>query len=158
VRAVVCQFDADHVPDPSYLSAVLPLFVNPRIGYVACPSICDANKDVSWAVRGRLYIEAYMHGPLRCSMTGAMPVSVCLFEREAPHKRLRVPWLERCCTCFVYGEECVCACGCSVLCIKAVSFICHAVDGRLASARTTACAQQLLRTSVALALSWMRYV
>lgn len=73
---VVCQFDADHVPEPSYLSAVLPLFIDPRIGYVACPSICDANRDVSWAVRGRLYIEAYMHGPLRCSMTGALPACI----------------------------------------------------------------------------------
>ena len=107
------QFDADHVPEETYLSAVLPLFVDPRIGYVACPSICDANKDVSWAVRGRLYIESYMHGehttlifaafldasqratyacnallwtcpgPLRCSMSGAMPVrAMCRKELD----------------------------------------------------------------------------
>jgi len=60
---IVCQFDADHVPSPSYLAAVLPAYADPRVGYVACPSICDANADVSWAVRGRLWLEAYMHGP-----------------------------------------------------------------------------------------------
>ena len=60
---VVAQFDADHVPDPNYLLTALPWFDDTRIGYVACPSICGANREVSWAVRGRLWLEAYLHGP-----------------------------------------------------------------------------------------------
>ncbi|KAG2454351.1 hypothetical protein HYH02_001376 [Chlamydomonas schloesseri] len=60
---VVAQFDADHVPSRSYLSSVTPAFQDPKIGYAACPSICGANRDASWAVRGRLYEEAYFHGP-----------------------------------------------------------------------------------------------
>jgi hypothetical protein len=74
---VVCQFDADHVPTEGYLSSVVPAFLQPRVGYVACPSICDANRDVSWAVRGRLYLEAYMHGPLGASKAlTAMPCCI----------------------------------------------------------------------------------
>lgn len=51
---VVCQFDADHVPRADYLKHVVPCFADATVGYVACPSICGANADVSWAVRGRL--------------------------------------------------------------------------------------------------------
>ncbi|KAG2431907.1 hypothetical protein HXX76_009398 [Chlamydomonas incerta] len=65
---VVAQFDADHVPSPSYLSSVTPAFLDPQIGYAACPSICGANADASWAVRGRLYEEAYFHGAWGASL------------------------------------------------------------------------------------------
>eukprot|EP00775_Hariotina_reticulata_P002678 gene2678-2979_t len=66
---VVCQFDADHVPEASYLRTIIPAFQDPEVGYVALPSICGANSEISWAVRGRLYMEAYMHGPLGASMS-----------------------------------------------------------------------------------------
>ena len=51
---VVCQFDADHVPSCSYLANTIPIYADPTVGYVACPSICGANAEESWAVRGRL--------------------------------------------------------------------------------------------------------
>ncbi len=62
---VVAQFDADHRPAPNYLSAVLPAFEDPRVGYVAMPSICDSNAAESWAARGRLFAEAALHGPVQ---------------------------------------------------------------------------------------------
>lgn len=61
---VVCQFDADHVADAKYLATLLPAFNDPRVGYAACPSICGANASSHWTVRGRLHLEAFMHGPL----------------------------------------------------------------------------------------------
>ncbi len=39
----VAQFDADHVPTPTYLREILRPFADPKIGYVSAPSICDAN-------------------------------------------------------------------------------------------------------------------
>lgn len=62
---VVCQFDADHVPQPTYLLHVLPAFSDPRVGFVATPSICDTNAGRSWSARGRLHREATLHGPLQ---------------------------------------------------------------------------------------------
>lgn len=59
---VVAQFDADHVPEPSYLRQVLQPFADPRVGYVAAPSICSSNAEGSWSARGRLYAEATLHG------------------------------------------------------------------------------------------------
>lgn len=48
-----------------------------QVGYAALPSICGANSHVSWAVRGRLYLEAYMHGPLGASNSKiAMPCCI----------------------------------------------------------------------------------
>ena len=40
---VVAQLDADHVPAPDYLSAMVRPFTDPLVGYVAAPSICDRN-------------------------------------------------------------------------------------------------------------------
>ena len=62
---VVSQFDCDHVPEPTYLEEILRPFSDPAIGYVAAPSVCDDNHDVSWAVRGRLYHEGAFHGALQ---------------------------------------------------------------------------------------------
>ncbi len=59
---VVAQLDADHVPAPDYLSQMVAPFADPRVGYVAAPSICDRNADSSWSARGRLYAEAVLHG------------------------------------------------------------------------------------------------
>lgn len=58
----VVQLDADHVPSEGYLSEMLKPFVDPSIGYVSAPSICDSNAEGSWSARGRLYIDAHMHG------------------------------------------------------------------------------------------------
>lgn len=60
---VVSQLDADHVPSPTYLAEIVRPFADSAVGYVAAPSICDANQSVSWTVRGRLQEEATFHGP-----------------------------------------------------------------------------------------------
>jgi cellulose synthase (UDP-forming) len=62
---VVCQFDADHVPDRTYLRHMLVPFGDPRVGYVGAPSICDRNATTSWAARGRLHEEAALHGAIQ---------------------------------------------------------------------------------------------
>ncbi|MBW8298649.1 MAG: glycosyltransferase [Hydrogenophaga sp.] len=62
---IVSQFDADHVPSPGYLKHVLTPFIDPRVGYVSAPSICDSNASESWVARGRLYLEASLHGALQ---------------------------------------------------------------------------------------------
>lgn len=62
---VVCQFDADHVPRPDYLRTILRGFSDPRVGYVAAPSICSAESQDSWTARGRLHKEANLHGLLQ---------------------------------------------------------------------------------------------
>jgi cellulose synthase (UDP-forming) len=59
---VVAQLDADHVPGPDYLRHIVAPFSDPRVGYVAAPSICDRNANASWSARGRLYAEAVLHG------------------------------------------------------------------------------------------------
>jgi cellulose synthase/poly-beta-1,6-N-acetylglucosamine synthase-like glycosyltransferase len=61
----VAQFDADHVPEKTYLREVMRPFADPAVGYVSAPSICDANATQSWAARGRLYAEASLHGSLQ---------------------------------------------------------------------------------------------
>src|SRR5207302_7930091 len=61
----VVQLDADHVPDHTYLTEMVRPFINPAVGYVAAPSVCDANADVSWAARARLYAEAAWHGSVQ---------------------------------------------------------------------------------------------
>ncbi len=66
---IVVQLDADHVPDIGYLEAMIRPFINPKVGYVSAPSICDSNGNLSWVARGRLYAEAIMHGPLQAGHT-----------------------------------------------------------------------------------------
>jgi len=61
----VAQFDADHVPEPGYLRAVLRPFADPGVGYVSAPSICARNAGQSWAARTRLFSEAMFHGALQ---------------------------------------------------------------------------------------------
>jgi cellulose synthase/poly-beta-1,6-N-acetylglucosamine synthase-like glycosyltransferase len=60
---VVVQLDADHKPTKGYLEEMLKPFNDPGIGYVAAPSMCDANAGTSWVARGRLYAESVLHGP-----------------------------------------------------------------------------------------------
>ncbi len=62
---IVCQFDADHVPQRDYLRTILRGFANPNVGYVAAPSICSAGSERSWTSRGRLHKEAPLHGLLQ---------------------------------------------------------------------------------------------
>jgi cellulose synthase/poly-beta-1,6-N-acetylglucosamine synthase-like glycosyltransferase len=59
---VVAQLDCDHRPSPTYLAEMVRPFADPAIGYVAAPSVCDANAAGSWAARGRLHREASFHG------------------------------------------------------------------------------------------------
>lgn len=66
----VCQLDADHVPDPSYLREMLRPFSDAGVGYVSAPSICDKNASESWSARGRLHAEASMHGSLQAGYNG----------------------------------------------------------------------------------------
>ena len=67
---VVVQLDADHVPEEGYLAEMLRPFVDPNVGYVSAPSICDSNAHESWSARGRLYAEAGLHGPLQAGYSG----------------------------------------------------------------------------------------
>ena len=67
---VVAQLDADHVPAPGYLKEMVRPFADPAIGYVAAPSVCDANEDKGWTVKGRLHREASLHGPVQAGSNG----------------------------------------------------------------------------------------
>ena len=62
---IVSQFDADHVPSPGYLKHAVAPFVDPKVSYVSAPSICDTNAAQNWSARGRLYVEASLHGALQ---------------------------------------------------------------------------------------------
>ena len=62
---VVAQLDADHVPEANYLEEMIRPFVDPAVGYVAAPSICDANAQASWVVNARAFAEGSMHGSLQ---------------------------------------------------------------------------------------------
>jgi cellulose synthase (UDP-forming) len=74
---VVSQLDCDHVPTRSYLAEMVQPFVDPAIGYVAAPSVCDANASASWSARGRLHKEASFHGPFQTGHSdGLAPVSI----------------------------------------------------------------------------------
>jgi cellulose synthase (UDP-forming) len=63
----VVQMDADHVPSPGYLREMLKPFVDRGVGYVSAPSICDKNAAHSWSARGRLHVEATMHGIMQAA-------------------------------------------------------------------------------------------
>ncbi|MFJ4776235.1 glycosyltransferase family 2 protein [Streptomyces sp. NPDC088762] len=69
---VVAQLDCDHVPKATYLTEVLRPFADPAIGYVAAPSVCDANADASWSARGRLHREAIFHGAVQLGHSGGL--------------------------------------------------------------------------------------
>ena len=82
----VCQFDADHVPQPSYLTEALRPFNDPEVGYVSAPSICDKNADKSWSARGRLYVEASLHGALEAGYSGRL-APLCIGSHYAVRTR-----------------------------------------------------------------------
>lgn len=62
---VVAQLDCDHRPAPAYLAEMVRPFADPAVGYVAAPSVCDANGAASWSARGRVNREATFHGPFQ---------------------------------------------------------------------------------------------
>jgi cellulose synthase (UDP-forming) len=66
----VAQFDADHAPTTEYLRNIIQPFIDPDVGYVAAPSICNTNANESWACRARLYAEAPLHGALQAGYNG----------------------------------------------------------------------------------------
>jgi cellulose synthase (UDP-forming) len=68
----VVQLDADHVPEHGYLEEMLRPFLDPEVGYVSAPSICDGNALESWSARGRLYVEAGLHGALQAGYTAGL--------------------------------------------------------------------------------------
>ncbi|MBB5701205.1 cellulose synthase/poly-beta-1,6-N-acetylglucosamine synthase-like glycosyltransferase [Ochrobactrum daejeonense] len=78
----VSQLDADHVPEPGYLYNMLRPFADPVVGYVSAPSICDRNARESWSARGRLYVEASMHGSLQAGYNGGF-APVCIGSHYA---------------------------------------------------------------------------
>ncbi|WP_458683057.1 glycosyltransferase family 2 protein [Prescottella equi] len=67
---VVSQLDSDHVPGVDYLREIVRPFADPAVGYVAAPSVCDANADISWTVRGRPHDEATFHGAQQIGFNG----------------------------------------------------------------------------------------
>jgi len=62
---IVVQLDCDHRPARTYLAEMVRPFADPAVGYVAAPSVCDANARDSWSARGRVYREATFHGPFQ---------------------------------------------------------------------------------------------
>ena len=73
----IAQLDSDHAPTENYLLEMARPFADPAVGYVAAPSICDANSDESWVVRARLSVEASLHGSLQagyCRDWAPMPI------------------------------------------------------------------------------------
>lgn len=74
---VVAQLDCDHVPAATYLAEMVRPFADPAIGYVAAPSMCDANDGASWAARGRVHREAVWHGAVQLGHTeGLAPMCI----------------------------------------------------------------------------------
>ena len=74
---VVCQLDADHVPQPGYLVEMLRPFADADVGYVSAPSICAANGTESWAARTRLHTEGGFHGILQAGYSnGFAPMCI----------------------------------------------------------------------------------
>jgi cellulose synthase/poly-beta-1,6-N-acetylglucosamine synthase-like glycosyltransferase len=83
---VVAQLDCDHVPAATYLAEVVRPFADPAIGYVAAPSICDANGGTSWAARGRLHREAVWHGAVQLGHSDGL-APMCIGSHYAVRTR-----------------------------------------------------------------------
>lgn len=69
---VVCQLDADHVPQDGYLTEMLRPFADPDVGYVSAPSICASNGQQNWAARTRLHTEGGFHGILQAGYSNGL--------------------------------------------------------------------------------------
>ncbi|MDL5199876.1 glycosyltransferase [Streptomyces sp. ALI-76-A] len=83
---VVAQLDVDHVPHPRYLAEVVRPFADPAVGYVAAPSVCDANAGTSWSARGRLHREATFHGPMQLGHSDGL-APLCIGSHYAVRTR-----------------------------------------------------------------------
>lgn len=83
---VVVQLDVDHVPRPTYLAEMVRPFVDPSIGYVAAPSVCDTNAPSSWSARGRLHKEGTFHGPFQLGHHGGL-APLCIGSHYAVRTR-----------------------------------------------------------------------
>ncbi len=83
---IVVQLDADHIPQKGYLLAMLQPFNDPAVGYVAAPSICNANESASWVARGRLFAEAALHGPMQLGFNGSW-APLCIGSHYAVRTR-----------------------------------------------------------------------
>ncbi|WP_371530510.1 glycosyltransferase [Streptomyces sp. NBC_01283] len=83
---VVAQLDCDHVPAPTYLAEMVRPFDDPAIGYVAAPSMCDANGAASWSARGRLHREAVWHGAVQLGHSDGL-APMCIGSHYAVRTR-----------------------------------------------------------------------
>ncbi|MFF9100247.1 glycosyltransferase family 2 protein [Streptomyces rubrogriseus] len=83
---VVAQLDCDHVPEPTYLAEMVRPFGDPALGYVAAPSICDANASQSWSARGRLHREAVWHGAVQLGHSDGL-APMCIGSHYAVRTR-----------------------------------------------------------------------
>ncbi|MGW0908940.1 glycosyltransferase family 2 protein [Streptomyces sp. NPDC002853] len=83
---VVAQLDCDHVPAATYLAEMVRPFDDPAIGYVAAPSMCDANGALSWAARGRLHREAVWHGAVQLGHSDGL-APMCIGSHYAVRTR-----------------------------------------------------------------------
>ncbi len=79
----VSQLDADHIPAPGYLKAMLAGFYDPTVGYVSAPSICDVNASKSWTARGRLFLEGHIHGTLQAGYNNKGWSPMCIGSHYA---------------------------------------------------------------------------
>ena len=83
----VVQMDADHYPEPGYLENMLQPFGDPKIGYVAAPSICDRNAHESWVAMARVDAEATLHGALQAGVMTDWPqcvLGLTMLSEHAP--------------------------------------------------------------------------
>jgi cellulose synthase (UDP-forming) len=83
---VVCQLDADHVPQPGYLREMLRPFADPKVGYVSAPSICSSNARTNWAARTRLHTEGGFHGILQSGYSNGF-APMCIGSHYAVRTR-----------------------------------------------------------------------
>lgn len=83
---VVCQLDADHVPQPGYLREMLRPFADPEVGYVSAPSICASNANDNWAARTRLHTEGGFHGILQAGYSNGF-APMCIGSHYAVRTR-----------------------------------------------------------------------
>lgn len=82
----VIQMDADHIPQEGYLEEMIRPFLDPSVGYISAPSICDLNASISWSARARLYAEAHFHGLQQAGSTNGF-APLCIGSHYAVRTR-----------------------------------------------------------------------
>jgi cellulose synthase (UDP-forming) len=73
---VFVQYDIDHRPDPDYLDVVLGYFEDPKVAWVAAPSVYG-NLD-SWTARGAGEQDLLFQGPLQMGFYGSAQTPLIL--------------------------------------------------------------------------------